>query len=94
MKITITNPELFVQHKNQIGIMLYSEDKSTQVNFFTGHKHLKVDRNQVEIASTEQIVNAIQTNDYLRELAEDHDLVEIQEEYEPDNYMEYYSEFN
>jgi hypothetical protein len=94
MKITITNPELFVQHKNQIGIMLYSEDKSTQVNFFTGHKHLKLDRNQVETASTEQIVNAIQTNDYLRELAEDHDLVEIQEEYEADNYMEYYTEFN
>ena len=74
--------------------MLYSEDKSTQVNFFTGHKHLKLDRNQVETASTEQIVNAIQTNDYLRELAEDHDLVEIQEEYEADNYMEYYTEFN
>ena len=94
MKITITNPELFVQHKNQIGIMLYLEDKSTQVNFFTGHKHLKVDRKEVKKASTEEIVNAIETNDYLRELAEDHDLVEIQEEYEADNFMEYYTEFN
>jgi hypothetical protein len=94
MKITITNPELFVQHKNQIGIMLYSEDKSTQVNFFTGHKHLKLDRKLVEPVSITQIETAIQTNDYLRELAEDHDLVEIQEEYEPDNYMEYYTEFN
>ena len=94
MKITITNPELFVQYKNQIGITLFTEDKSTHVNFFTGHKHLKLDRNQVEKASTEQIVNAIETNDYLRELAEDHDLIEIQEDYEPDNYMEYYTEFN
>ena len=94
MKITITNPELFVQYKNQIGIMLYTDEESTQVNFFTGHKHLKVDHKEVKKTSTEQIVNAIETNDYLRELAEDHDLVEIQEEYEPDNYMEYYTEFN
>ncbi len=94
MKIIITNPELFAQHKNQIGIMLYSEDKSTQVNFFTGHKHLKLDRTLVEPVSITQIETAIQTNNYLRELAEDHDLVEIQEEYEPDNYMEYYSDYN
>lgn len=92
--MTITNPELFIQYKKQIGIMLYSEDKSTQVNFFTGHKHLKIDRDQVESASIEEIINAIESNHYLRELAEDHDLVEIHEEYEPDNYMEYYSIFN
>lgn len=94
MKITITNPELFVQYKNQIGIMLYSEGKSTQVNFFTGHKHLKLERNQVESVSIEEIEKALHTNDYLRELAEDHDLVEIQEEYEPDDYMQYYSDYN
>lgn len=94
MKITITNPELFVQHKNQIGIMLYSEENKNQINFFTGHKHLKLDRKLVEPVSITQIEKAIQTNNYLRELAEDYDLVEIQEEYEHDNYMEYYSDYN
>ena len=73
--------------------MLYTEENSPQVNFFTGHKHLKLDRNQVEEPSIEQIEDAIIGDDHLRELAEDHNLVEIHHD-ETEDYMEYYSDFN
>lgn len=94
MNAIILKPEVFTQYKNQIGIMLYTEESSSQVNFFTGHKHLKLDRNQIEVPSIEQIEDAILADDYLRELAEDHNLVEIHHDTEAEDYMEYYSDFN
>jgi hypothetical protein len=93
MNAIILKPEVFTQYKSKIGIMLYTEENSPQVNFFTGHKHLKLDRNQVEEPSIEQIEDAIIGDDHLRELAEDHNLVEIHHD-ETEDYMEYYSDFN
>ena len=93
MNAIILKPEVFTQYKSKIGIMLYTEENSPQVNFFTGHKHLKLDRNQVEEPSIEQIEDAIIVDDHLRELAEDHNLVEIHHD-ETEDYMEYYSDFN
>jgi hypothetical protein len=93
MNAIILKPEVFTQYKSKIGIMLYTEENSPQVNFFTGHKHLKLDRNQVEEPSIEQIEDAIIGDDHLRELAEDHNLVEIHHN-ETEDYMEYYSDFN
>ena len=93
MNAIILKPEVFTQYKSKIGIMLYTEENSPQVNFFTGHKHLKLDRNQVETPSIEQIEDAIIGYDHLRELAEDHNLVEIHHD-ETEDYMEYYSDFN
>lgn len=94
MNAIILKPEVFTQYKSQIGIMLYTEENSPQVNFFTGHKHLKLDRNQVETPSIEQIEDAILADDHLRELAEDHNLVEIHHDDDAEDYMEYYSNFN
>lgn len=93
MNAIILKPEVFTQYKSKIGIMLYTEENSPQVNFFTGHKHLKLDRNQVEEPSIEQIEDAIIGDDHLRELAEYHNLVEIHHD-ETEDYMEYYSDFN
>ena len=93
MNAIILKPEVFTQYKSKIGIMLYTEENSPQVNFFTGHKHLKLDSNQVEEPSIEQIEDAIIGDDHLRELAEDHNLVEIHHD-ETEDYMEYYSDFN
>jgi len=94
MQAIILNPELFIQYKSEIGIMLYTENDSKEVNFFTGHKHIKVDRSQTELVSIQQIEDAVIANDHLRELAEDHNLVEIHHDDEPEEYMEYYSSFN
>lgn len=94
MNAIILNPEVFTQYKSKIGIMLYTEENSTQVNFFTGHEHLKLDRNQVERPSIEEIEDAILSDDHLRELAVDHNLVEIHYKDESDDYTEYYSNFN
>ena len=94
MNVIILKPEVFTQYKSQIGIMLYTEENSPQVNFFTGQKHLKLDRNQVETPSIEEIEDAILDNEDLRELAEDNDLVEIRHDNDIEDYMQYYSEFN
>lgn len=94
MNVIILKPEVFTQYKSQIGIMLYTEDNSPQVNFFNGEKHLKLDRNQLETPSIEEIEDAIQSNNELRELAEDNDLVEIHHDDDIEDYMQYYSEFN
>ena len=94
MNAIILNPEVFIQYKSQIGIMLYTEENSKEINFFTGHKHLKLDRNQVETPSIEQIEDAILSDDHLRELAVDHNLVEIHYRDDADDYTEYYSIFN
>ena len=94
MNAIILNPEVFTQYKSKIGIMLYTEEDSTQVNFFTGHEHLKLDRNQVETPSIEKIEDAILADDHLRELAVDHNLVEIHYNDESEDYIEYYSTFN
>jgi len=94
MNAIILNPDAFTQYKSEIGIMLYTEDHSSQVNFFTGHKHLKLDRSELEIPSTEEIEDAILSNDHLRELAEDNNLVEIHYNDDAEDYMKYYSSFN
>ena len=94
MNAIILKPEVFTQYKSQIGIMLYTEENSKEINFFTGLKHLKVDRNQVEVASIEEIRDAILADDHLRELAEDNNLVEIHHDDETEDYMQYYTDFN
>ena len=94
MNAIILNPEVFFKYKSQIGIMLYTEDNSKELNFFTGHKHLVLERNQVEEPSIEEIQDAILSDDHLRQLAEDNNLVEIHDNTEAEDYMEYYSSFN
>ena len=94
MKIIILNPELFIQYKSKIGIMLHTEKDSSKVNFFTGQEHLKLNRNQIEMLSMEEIEDAILSDDHLRELAEDNNLVEIHHHYYADEFMEYYNQFN
>jgi len=64
MNAIILNPEVFFKYKSQIGIMLYTEDNSKELNFFTGHKHLVLERNQVEEPSIEEIEDAI-LSDYV-----------------------------
>lgn len=94
MNAIILKPEVFFKYKSQIGIMLFTEDNSKELNFFTGHKHLVLERNQVETPSIEQIEDAILSDDHLRELAEDNNLVEIHHDDDSEDYMEYYSTFN
>jgi hypothetical protein len=94
MNKIILNQNAFTQYKSEIGIILYTKDHSSQVNFFTGHKHLKLDRSQLEIPSTEEIEDAILSNDDLRELAEDNNLVEIHYNDDAEDWMEYYSSFD
>jgi len=94
MNAIILNPEKFIQHKSKIGIMLYTEEDSSQVNFFDGYDHLKLDRNQIEIPSLEKIQDAVVSSEHLRELAEDFNLVEIHYNDDTEDYMEYYSTFN
>lgn len=94
MTAIILNPELFFSYKSEIGIMLYTKDNSDELNFFTGHKHLLLKRDQVDTPSVTEIEDAILTNDHLRELAEDNNLVEIHHDDELEDYMEYYTSFN
>ena len=94
MQAIILNPEVFFKYKSQIGIMLYTEEDSKELNFFTGHKHLVLDREEVEIPSIEKIQEAVLTDDHLRELAEDNNLIEIHYNDGTEEYMEYYSTFN
>ena len=94
MNAIILNPELFIQYKSKIGIMLYTEEDSPQVNLFTGYEHLKLDRDQVKAPSIEEIEDAVVSNEHLRELAEDHNLIEIHYNDETEDYLEYYSTFN
>jgi len=94
MNAIILNPEVFIQYKSKIGIMLYPKDKSPEVNFFDGYEHLKLDRSKIETPSIEKIQEAVISNEHLRELAEDHNLVEIHYNDDNEDYMEYYSAFN
>ena len=63
-------------------------------DLFTGYEHLKLDRDQVKAPSIEEIEDAVVSNEHLRELAEDHNLVEIHYNDDTEDYMEYYSAFN
>jgi len=94
MNAIILNPEQFIQYKSKIGIMLYTQEDSPQVNFFTGYEHLKLDRNQIETPSLEKIQDAVVSNEHLRELAEEFNLVEIHYNDDTEDYMDYYSTFN
>lgn len=94
MNAIILNPESFIQYKSKIGIMLYPKDKSLEVNFFDGYEHLKLDRSKIETPTLEKIQDAVVSNEYLRELAEEHNLVEIHYNDDVEDYMDYYSTFN
>jgi len=94
MNAIILNTEKFIQYKSKIGIMLYTEEDSPQVNFFDGYEHLKLDRSKIEIPSLEKIQDAVVSSEHLRELAEEYKLVEIHYNDETEDYMDYYSTFN
>ena len=94
MNVIILNTEVFFKYKSKIGIMLYTKENSEKMNFFTGHRHLKLNRDQVEKPSVEEIELAVLIDDDLRELADDNDLVEIHNDDSLEDYIEYYSSFN
>ena len=67
MKIEIINPKLFVTWGNAIGIVLFSNENDTHVNFFTGDMaHSRVARVELGSPSFVELGIELQDNESLR----------------------------
>ena len=92
MKILILNPEPFVSVEGMIGIALFKSSKHTW--FFDGRDlPLQVDNTQIEYPSTNEVLEELYEDIELRELAADHDLIEVQERYDTD-YLNYCTSYD
>jgi|TARA_R110002124_G_scaffold177087_2_gene345067 hypothetical protein len=94
MKIRILSPELFVQHRNQIGMILFTNEQNVYVNFFTGdNEHKKVHRNELGSPSMSDLEVELISNDSLRHLASDNDCIEVSHQ-DSFDYIKYASSHN
>ena len=80
MKIKILKPELFVQHRNQIGLVLFTREQDVNVNFFScdNAESLVIHRNELGSPSMSNLEAELIANDSLRYLASYHNVVEVQ----------------
>tara|TARA_R110001632_G_scaffold3565_2_gene15791 strand:- start:857 stop:1150 length:294 start_codon:yes stop_codon:yes gene_type:complete len=95
-KIKLLKPDLFVQYKLDIGIILPQLNNnlnSNIVNFFTGHKHFKINRNELSIPSISAIQKELNRNGELTELAYDNDIVELDDQ-NVGSYLHYAYSYN
>jgi len=75
--IVINSQVSFAQYKSYIGLIdLYVTDQ-TNVDLYTGHKHLVIERDELSIPSIEAIKKELNRNDELKHLAHEHNLIEL-----------------
>tara|TARA_R110002020_G_scaffold17044_16_gene60318 strand:- start:990 stop:1274 length:285 start_codon:yes stop_codon:yes gene_type:complete len=94
MKITFIKPELFVQHNRNIGIVLFSREQDQHVNFFTGDmEHRRVNRNELGSPSMNYLEAELLTNESLKLLAIDNNIITINYQQSLD-FLEYAVSYN
>jgi hypothetical protein len=91
--IYVTTPEVFAQYKSKIGIILFSNQDQTIVNFYTGDKHLRVNRDELRTLTLEAIEKELNRNEELKELAYENNLIELHTQ-DAQAYMNYVSTYN
>ena len=94
MQITIENPEQFVTHNGNIGIVLYSREQDTHVNFFTEDmKHIRVNREQLGSPSLVDLKLELNENSQLRYIAEHNNVITVNHQHKLD-FLEYALSYN
>jgi hypothetical protein len=92
--IVILAQKSFAQYKSEIGLInLYISDKPT-VDFYTGNKHLVLQRDELSIPSFETIEKELNRNDELKHMAHEHNLIEIHNQDTIGSYLSYVSNYN
>lgn len=87
MTIVIFDPEYFVSVQGTIGIALFKAPNHTW--FFDGMDlPLQVDNTQIEYPSINEVLDELYENDELRELAVDHNLIDVQDR-DDNDYLNY-----
>jgi len=89
----VVSAESFAQYKSLIGIILYSTDDQQVVNFHTGDRQLKVNRDDLSTPTLEAIEKAISRNEELKEIAFENNLIELHTQ-DVKSYMNYVSTYN
>ena len=94
MKIEFNKTEPFVSWGNAIGIVLYSRENDTHVNFFTGDMtHSRVNREELGSPSLLELRLELENNDSLRYLAEENKLITVTLQHTID-FLEYATSYN
>ncbi len=94
MKIEFNKTEPFVSWGNAIGIVLYSRENDTHVNFFTGDMtHSRVNREELGSPSLVELKLELENNDSLRYLAEENKLITVTHQHTLD-FLEYATSYN
>jgi hypothetical protein len=93
MQVLILKPELFVQYKKKIGILLYNSDKAPTVNLFIGDQHIVVKRNEISSPLVDDLNEYLLGHEALRYLALEHNLIEVHDQ-DRKSYLDYYSLYN
>ena len=93
MQVLILKPELFVQYKKKIGILLYNSDKAPTVNLFIGDQHIVVKRNEISSPLVDDLNEYLLGHEALRYLALEHNLIEVHYQ-DRNSYLDYYSLYN
>jgi|TARA_R110000744_G_C19265057_1_gene551780 hypothetical protein len=94
MQILILEREQFVQHKKNIGIIMYTSLANPIVNLFTGEQHYTVKRNELESPDMNDLNNTLHDNHELRELALDNNFIEVHHRDPISEYINYVSSYN
>ena len=93
MQVLILKPELIVQYKKKIGILLYNSDKAPTVNLFIGDQHIVVKRNEISSPLVDDLNEYLLGHEALRYLALEHNLIEVHDQ-DRNSYLDYYSLYN
>ena len=93
MQVLILKPELFVQYKKKIGILLYNSDKAPTVNLFIGDQHIVIKRNEILSPLVDDLNKYLLADEALRYLALEHNLIEVHDQ-DRNSYLDYYSLYN
>ena len=87
MRIVVLRPEMFVSYQNDIGLALFSN--STYTWFFNeGDLPVKLNTKQVDFLSKDEILEELEENTDLLELAIIHDAAEVQDR-DDEDYLNY-----
>ena len=94
MKITVINSEPFVSWGNAIGIVLFSREQDSFVNFFTGDMdHSRVKRKELGSPSLVELLIELENNPELRFVAKQNQLITVTEQHTID-FLEYANSYN
>ncbi len=88
----ILKPQSIMQYKSMIGVVLYNEND--MLTFSTGHKVYRIKEKDLTHPLNEEIVKTFKSNDELRHIALEHDIIEIQERDSMESYISYINTYN